>query len=1556
MVGKIQQLSANTQQALKFAACIGNQFDLTTLATVLEKTHQETATDLQEALVNGQLSNISEQSSKKVDPRMDDWSPITACKFAHDRIQQVADSLLPDEEKPAIHLQIGQLLLQNTPLEKREEEIFAIVDHLNVGIALINQQSERDELADLNLIAGKKAKASSAYQPAFDYLKVGIELLDEDSWQTQYDLTLALHEEAAETAYTSGHFEQMEKWIEEVLQQAKTVLDKVKVYDIKIQAYIAQSKPHEAISTALPVLKQLEISFPDKPDKLDIELGFRETKLVLTGKQIDKLIELPKMTEPHKLAAMHIFRSTAPAAYFANPELFQLITLKGVYLSVKYGNSHLSAVIYATYGLILCQTKIGEIKSGYSFGQLALNLLEQFNEKELQTRVLMVVHNFTRHWKTHVSETLQPLLEAYHSCRQTGDLEFGTYSMYLYSFNSLITGKELAKLAKEMASYSAKLKQLKQERSLYLNELYRQTVNLLRQEVKESSHAIGEIYDEKIRLPFFIEADKNANCRLHVNKLTLCYLFYNYVQAVEEADRAEKSLAGIQSSSAVPQFHFYDSLARLARLTDALKNEQEREHVLEKVLANQINMKKWADHAPMNYLHKFYLVEAERYRVMGQDAKAMDFYDKAIELAKENEYLNEEALAYELAAKFWLAKEKNDFAQLYFQKAHYAYTRWGALAKVKHLKTHYPQFFEFTKSDFTRAPTITGTTQFGAVNALDLISVIKASQTIAGEIDERQLLETLMKIVLENAGAQWGVLILAKEEDEQVIGAAGTMDEIMVPQEPIFLSQLSDSSYPFSLPKTLIYYVTRTRENIVLHDATQKGQFTQDPHIVEHQVKSVLCVPLLKQKEVKGILYLENNLATDTFTPERVEVLNLLSSQIAISIENAQFYQKIAQQNKELAQQNKQLEDMDKLKDEFLANTSHELRTPLNGIIGIAESLLDGAAGTLSENARKNLLMVAQSGHRLTNLVNDILDFSKLKHKDIELQLKPVSMREIAEIILMLSNPLKGKKDLQLVNTIAPDFPPARADENRVQQILYNIVGNAIKFTENGSIEISAKKQEQGKLEELVITVSDTGIGISKEKLGQIFEGFEQADGGAAREYGGTGLGLAVTKQLVELHHGRIWVESEVGVGSRFIFTLPIAEGEAESLFRQSTLVTHLSQAEIRESSTTTISPQPTASQGEFKVLIVDDEPVNLQVLVNHLSLNNYAVIQATSGPQALGLLEKGLKPDLILLDVMMPRMTGYEVVQKIREKWKMTELPTVLLTAKNQISDLVVGLDAGANDYLTKPISKEELLARVKTHIDIKRLNTELEIARRLQQMLLPKEPELDQIASLDIAGFMEPAEEVGGDYYDVLQHNGRILFGIGDVTDHGLESGVLALMTQAAVRTLLENEEKDAVKFLNSINSMIYKNAQERTKIEKDLTLSLLEYQPLSPKTGGVLRVSGRHEEMIVVRSSHLERIDTRKLGFTIGVLDDITEYVTQTEIALNAGDVVVLYTDGITEAENSEKKQYGIERLCEIVKQHWQQPAKDIMHKIIDDVQQYIGQQTVSDDMTLLVLKQK
>ncbi|BAY10235.1 AAA family ATPase [Calothrix sp. NIES-2098] len=884
MTEKIQRLSESAQKVLQLAACIGNSFDLKTLAVINEKTQKETAKELWNAMQAGLILPIGDDYKFIQTDRELHELKITY-KFAHDRIQQAAYFLIPIEEKQAVHWRVGQLLLQNTPPQLRQQKIFDIVNQLNLGIETVNVQEERDKIVQLNLIAGKKAKASAAWKTAGNYFRIGRNCLSADSWQSQYDLTLVLYVEAAEVASSCGNFEEMEKLVGIVLQKANSLLDKVKVYQVKIQAYTSQNNPIQAIDTALSVLKMLGIHFPDKPNKIDILLKLIKTKLSLTGKEIEALIELPEMTDPYKLAAMRILSDVVAPAYFAIPELFALIVFEQVNLSLKYGNTATSCYAYATYGLILSGEVVGDIESGYQFGQLALKLLDKFNAKELKPRIFFVVNFFIKHWKEHIKETLAPLRDAYVIGLETGDVEYAAYAATSYTHHAYILGQELAKLEPEMARYANALKQMGQETGYYYIQINRQLILNLMGQAEDNCRLIGESYDEDKMLPIHLEANAQNICHyLYFYKIFLGYLFQDYQQALKYTRLVEESQDSAVGS--IPLADFYISLIYLAIYTDASKSEQKR--IQKQVKAKLKNLKKWAHFAPMTHLQKFYLVQAELHRVLGEHTQAIDCYDRAITLAKENDYLNEEALANELTAKFYLNWGKAQVAQGYLINAYHCYLRWGAIAKVKDLEQQYPQLLQrFTKTNTSldsrhSIPSTSGST---AGEVLDLAALMKAAVAIASEIELDKLLATLMRILLSSAGAQTGYLILESlgELRVEASGEANSEQILVLQSTPI----------ETCLPASIIYYVARTQEGLIESNVAREGRFTQDKYIKKYQPKSILCAPLLNQGQLIGIVYLENNLADDVFTPDRLKVIQMLSTQAAIALNNARLYTQV---------------------------------------------------------------------------------------------------------------------------------------------------------------------------------------------------------------------------------------------------------------------------------------------------------------------------------------------------------------------------------------------------------------------------------------------------------------------------------------------------------------------------------------------------------------------------------------------------------------------------------------------------------------------------------------
>lgn len=1201
----IQKLPSQTQEILKLAACIGNQFNLDVLAVINKKSVLTTSDELWDALQAGlilPLGNaykiplaasgfISTASRPEAGIQLasDSQQMTISYKFLHDRVQQAAYSLIPESQKKATHLKIGQLLLQKNLKYVLEENIFDIVNQLNVGLDLITQQSEKDELASLNLTAGKKAKAATAYEASVRYLTVGLELLPDSTWQNNYDLTLNIYVEAAESEYLSTNFERAEMLAETVLRRANSLLDKVKVYELKIQFAIAQNQSIKAIDIGISVVKKLGFTLFPLPS---------EGNATVQLPKLEDLENFPVMTDPYQLAAMRIFMNISAAAVIANPPAFVQIILTMVNMCIERGHSALAAIAYVDYGMIV-SALMGDLDGGYYSGKLALRLLEKFDAREIECKVHAPFNGWLRHWKEPARETLTPLQSAIQVGLETGDYEYTSYCIYHYCSHIFWMGEPLESVEQKQAQYLDLLQKIKQEYIISIVKIFHQIALNLQGVALDKCKLIGTSFDEIQMLPYF-QSNKLATPLFltYFGKAILLYLFKRHQQAIDNAKLAALHAGGETGLMFFVAHNFYYSLALLAGCSDA--ESPLREEYFLQLEKNQQKMQQWANSAPANYQHKYLLVEAEKARVLGQIWQASELYDRAIKAASENGYIQEEALANELAAEFYLACGKKKVAKTYMTEAYYGYIRWGAVAKVKDLDERYPQLiFRTVQPEPTDVKVTRSTTSTTGGNSLvlDMTTVVKASQALSGEIVLSQLLDKLMKIVIENAGATRGYL-LTKSENQWIVSAEGVAEESDV---TVYLDTANKSS--LNLPLTVINFVERTKKNLVIDNATTDKNFTKDPYIAANYTKSILCLPIIHQRKLNGILYLENDLAIAAFTTERVEVLQLLTAQASISIENARLYAREQEKSRQLEQSLHKLQETqaqliqtEKISSlgQLVAGVAHEVNNPISFINGnlhhtsqyvndllnlltlynqeypnpslkIQNEIEDIELNYLIEDLPKMLDSMRVGTDRIKEIMQSLRNFSRVD----EGIPKPADIHSgIDSTLMILQHRLKPKAERPAIQVVKEygDLPLVECFSGQLNQVFMNLIANAIDaleefYTTRSKLEtkpqplvitirtevVSASHLTSGGEEStanpqtsadtVVIRIADNGPGITEEVKQRIFDPFF-----STKPVGkGTGLGLSISYQIVvEKHQGNLRCISTQGLGTEFAIEIPL--------------------------------------------------------------------------------------------------------------------------------------------------------------------------------------------------------------------------------------------------------------------------------------------------------------------------------------------------------------------------------------------------------------------------------
>ncbi len=1162
MVEKIRRLPEETQRLLRLAACIGNSFDLHTLATIDERNPPETYADLTSAIREGLILATSE-------PELDAAGALIErdYKFLHDRVQQAAYALIADDQKKRVHLRIGRLMWASASVRQRSERVFDITSQLNVGIDLITTRGERNELASLNLEAGIRAKDALAYAAARAHLVTAKELLPDDAWETEYRMTRQIYSTLIEVEYLNGNYRESETLSHLALDRLHTEVEKAEIYVMLIAQYTMLGDYPKSLDTAIAGLALLGVNWPKDVDAA-FETEFAATQEYLGGRKLSFLLDAPEMTDPWAKGVERILWIATAAAFYDNFVLYSWITLKRLNLGLEYGLSDLAPSILGMYGLILTGSR-GWPELGYEAGQFAVDLLETQPRFRIGCESHFVFAVWLAPWLMYFHDIRRVSAAGYQLGLETGDLRWAGYLLWYKHFFLFYDGTPLSEVAAELPAslhFNEKAQsQMAIDNLLGLTLILANLDGETRSDIDFSTESLDEA-------DFLASGGENQSfmglCYYHIFK-EFCLYLHGYPElALRAADRATELLPYIPANVARAYHNLHSSLSYAALHADA--SEKQREEYRRIMNENHAEMKRWAALCPKNFAHMEALIAAEIARISGDADGVRGLYKRAIELARENEFLHHEAVANELAAVSCLERGDTAAARQHMLGAHYGYRLWGAKHKVAQLTARYPDLLarpEPAASAVSTAP------RSSASSDLDLISVVKSCQAISREIVLEKLLSKLMDIVIENAGAERGVLILEDAGTSMVQVDLGVESGVVNRPFPIPVAD-----YP-AISEGVVNYVARTRQSVLLGDACQEGGFIWDPYIARYRIRSLLCTPLISQGQLTGMLYLENNLARGTFTPARLDTLRLLAFQIAISIENAHLYnemeRKVAARTRELASRNADLREalahLEKTQGQLIiaekmaslgrisSGIAHELKNPLNFIVnfsemaaettrdllGMAESRPDLPIVEICEDLGDTHVQTAQI-RKHAQRADDIIG-GMMRHS-----YGLASARELIEVNALIDNYLrlaKGPPDAGSAGdtvVIECDYDPEAGTidvaPRDIGSVVLNLINNALyAVNERASSGVArytprVSVRTRRRDDRVEIRVEDNGPGMSEEVRSKIFEPFFTTKPPGS----GTGLGLSLSYDIVvHGHGGELSVQSVEGERTTFVIELP---------------------------------------------------------------------------------------------------------------------------------------------------------------------------------------------------------------------------------------------------------------------------------------------------------------------------------------------------------------------------------------------------------------------------------
>lgn len=1168
---KFDSLPVETQEILEFASCVGLDFDLNLISKLCQRSESEISRFIEEALKKRLI--ISSLNIECVRDEIDiDYT--RSYRFVDEKIRKIINDRLDENNRKKIHRAIGKISIEalGDPKQRKRESIFEIANHCNYSSELVLDLEEKLKIATVNLQAAKKAKALMQYDLARNYTIEGIGIVPEEIWTARQDLAFNLHKERAEIEYLNGNWEGAKILVEYLISHATSSLEKAEFENILIPHYTLNCQYEEAISIGKRTLKSLGVEFARHDLSSELKAELDAIQLTLSNQKIDYLKTHPPLSDRKWEMVMKLLRSLEFPTACIDRTLWALIIAKMVRITLLHGYAPESAIAYVAYGIL--QTSIFNNASlGYDLAVLGIELSEKIGTLSQKCHACMRLGVNIAPWTQSLDLSIKIVEESIRVGLEVNEFQFAGYSFAYKSVLWFYSGKNLKDLLFESLKISDFCRKHKNQWAMDVIEAVRMPIlNLCGKTVSalefDTDHFREAEYLERCKTR---KIDAALAC-YELHKAQVLYLYGEYELALRSIRNVEASIDSIWSTFSIAEYQFYYALI-LAALYNSASPSQQTEY-LELLEPIQSLMLGWTDRCPANFQYRYLLISAEMAALKGNDLEAMDLYDRALECAREQDWVYGDALANERAALFWLNRGNHKIAKVYLQDAYYSYQEWEAVRKLEQLEQKYAYLLPAAISPTKLSSTQTHSVQTLGISAnstgsrsrvLDLATVTKAAQVLSGEIEIGHLLDKLMQMVIANAGATSGSLILAGEEGLTIEATK------MVGSEEINVRQSTPVQESDRLPLSIVNYVARTHESVVANDATHDSAFANDPYIQNARPKSILCAPIQGQGKLIGLVYVENNLVTDAFTRERLDVLMLLCAQGAIALENARLYENLQTSQIKMIQGEKMA-----TLGQLVAGVAHEINNPVGFIAanishatGYFEDLIslielyqevypepnrriEEEIDTIDlefllEDLPKILSSMEMGTERIRQISKSLRTFSR----NDESAKVSVNLHDgIDSTLMILKHRLKANNERPAIEVIRDygTLPEIECFAGQLNQVFMNLLANAIDALEESNqgrtyadlenhpnkIRISTEFKEERQV--AIVTIADNGLGMTDNIKQKVFDNlFTTKPVGK-----GTGLGLSISRQIVvEKHGGRLSCESTVGEGTQFTIEVP---------------------------------------------------------------------------------------------------------------------------------------------------------------------------------------------------------------------------------------------------------------------------------------------------------------------------------------------------------------------------------------------------------------------------------